>query len=295
MKTLILALTTAVVTLSASAQEADTIPKRGSYLYYGQPSIEDNSMFIEEAFNQEAGIIQHISNFVFNDGNFAYNYTQEIPIKNERHQLSFGVSYASLKKPTNITDITHSYITNGLGDIFINYRPLLFGKNDWALVIPRFSLIVPTGNSRYGLGSGSWGGQFNLAVTKRLGSKITTHYNAGYTLMTKADHYAINSDGSPVLLYEKNVSTANVGMSAIWLVAKKFNLMVEYISAFGKEMEDDGLLTPLNTSIVNPGFRMAIDIGNVQIVPGVGVPFNFANGKYESTGGFIYLSIEPAY
>lgn len=295
MKTLVLALVSAIATFSASAQEADSIPRKGSYLYYGQPAIEDNSMLIEEAFNQEAGIIQHISNFVFNDGNFAYNYTQEIPLADVKHQLSFGVSYASLKKPTNITDLTHSYISNGLGDIFINYRPLLMGKNDWALVIPRFSLIVPTGNSRYGLGSGSWGGQFNLAVTKRLGSKITTHYNAGYTLMTKADHYTLTPDAQPVLLYEKNLSTTNLGMSAIWLVANKFNLMVEYVSLYGKEMQDDGTLAQSNSTVVNPGFRMAFDIGKVQIVPGAGLPINFANGKYESTGGFIYLSIEPAY
>ena len=295
MKTLVLALVTSVAALGASAHEADSIPRKGSYLSYGQPAIEDNSMLIEEAFNQEAGIIQHISNFVLNDGNFAYSYTQEIPLADVKHQLSFGISYASLKKPTNITDLTHSYITNGLGDLFVNYRPLLFGKDDWALVIPRFSLIVPTGNSRYGLGSGSWGGQFNLAVTKRLGPKITTHYNAGYTLMTKADHFAISEDGQPTLLYEKNMATTNFGASAIWLVANKFNLMVEYVSMYGKEMQDSGLLTRLNTSIINPGFRFAIDIGKVQIVPGAGVPFNFANGKYESAGAFIYLSIEPAY
>ena len=42
-------------------------------------------------------------------------------------------------------------------------------------------------------------------------------------------------------------------------------------------------------------FRMAFDIGNVQIVPGAGFPLNFTNGRFESTGGFLYLSIEPAY
>jgi len=294
MKTLVLALVTTVA-ISASAQDADTIPRRGSYLYYGQPAIEDNSMLIEEAFNQESGIIQHISNFVFNGGNFAYNYTQEIPLADVKHQLSFGVSYASFKKPNNITDASHSYISNGLGDIFINYRPLLLGKNAWALVIPRFSLIIPTGNSRYGLGAGSWGGQFNLAVTKRLGPRITTHYNAGYTIMTKADHYSISTDGQSTLLYEKNMSSTNYGASVIWLVASKFNLMTEYVSVYGRQMEDDGQLTRLNTSVINPGFRMAFDIGKVQIVPGAGLPINFTNGRFESTGGFLYLSIEPAY
>ena len=295
MQKIFLTLITVYTAAALYAQEADTIPKKGSYLSYGQPSIEDNSMFIEEAFNQEAGIIQHISNFVFNGGDFIYNYTQEIPLADVKHQFSFGVSYASLKKPDDIAVQNKNYITNGLGDIYLNYRPMILGKKDWALVIPRFTVIVPTGNARYGLGLGSWGAQFNLAVTKRLNKKITTHYNAGYTLMTKADHYTYTSEGNPVLTYEKNIGTKNIGVSAIWLVKPKFNLMVEYVSTFGKEMEDDGSLTKMNTSIINPGFRFAIDIGKVQIVPGAGIPLNFTNNTFDATGGFIYLSIEPAY
>src|SRR6187455_218452 len=153
MKKLSLSLIIAAFAGLAHAQDADSIPKKGSYLYYGQPSIEDNSMLIEEAFNQEAGIIQHISNFVFSGGNFGYNYTQEIPLADVKHQFSFGVSYASLKKPENLSQFTKNYLTNGLGDVFLNYRPMIWGKNDWALVIPRFTVIVPTGNSRYGLGT----------------------------------------------------------------------------------------------------------------------------------------------
>jgi len=294
MKKLILVLLVSTFIASVYAQEADTIPKKGSYLYYGQPSIEDNSMFIEEAFNQEAGVIQHINNFVFSGGNFAYNYTQEIPLADVKHQFSFGVSYASFKKPMEAQQ-NRNFLTNGLGDIFLNYRPLLWGKNDWALVIPRFTVIVPTGNARYGLGSGSWGGQFNLAVTKRLNRKITTHYNAGYSIMTKADHYTYNTEGNPVLAYEKDLKMKNIGVSAIWLVRPKFNLMLEYAAVFGHEFQDDGSQTKMNTAILNPGFRFAVDVGKIQFVPGVGVPLNFTNGSFDNTGGFIYLSIEPAY
>src|SRR6478735_4752284 len=259
MKNFILVFIICAATGFACAQEADTIPKKGSYLYYGQPSIEDNSMFIEEAFNQEAGIIQHISNFVFNGKDFVYNYTQEIPLADVKHQFSFGVSYASLKGDDN-TPLNGNYLTKGLGDIYLNYRPLVMGKNDWALVIPRFTAIVPTGNARYGLGTGGRGGQFNLAVTKRLNKAVTTHYNAGYTVMTKADHYTYTAEGEPVLAYEKNLTTKNIGASAIWLVKPKFNFMLEYVATFGQEMQDDGSLTKLNTAIINPGFRLAIDI-----------------------------------
>lgn len=296
MKKLILTLTIFALGGIVFAQKADSIPKKkGSYLYYGQPLIEDNSMFIEEAFNQEAGIIQHISNFVFNGGDFVYNYTQEIPLADVKHQLSFGVSYASLKQPENFSLLNKNYLTNGLGDIFINYRPLLWGKNSWALVIPRFTLILPTGNAGYGLGSGSLGGQFNLAVTKRLSRKLTTHYNAGYTFFADVDHYAYSEDGTPTLDYEKGMGTKNIGASLIWLVKPKFNLMLEYVGAWGHEIQDDGSLSQLNTAVINPGFRFAVDVGKVQFVPGLGVPFNFTNGAFETTGAFFYLSIEPAY
>ena len=293
MKKQILIFIIASLTSYVYAQSSDTIPKKGSYLYYGQPKIEDNSMFIEEAFNQEAGVIQHISNFIYNGGNFFYGYTQEIPLADVKQQFSFGFSYASFKKPT---DPTNSNVkTNGIGDILLNYRPLVWGKNDWALVIPRFTVIVPTGNAQYGFGQGGWGGQFNLAVTKRLNSKITTHYNAGYTVIAKADHHIYSADGTPTLAYEKNIGTSNVGASAIWLVKPKFNFMVEYVATFSKSIEDDGKLVGLNNSIINPGFRFAIDVGKIQIVPGLGLPFNFTSKHLDGTGVFFYLSIEPAY
>jgi len=172
---------------------------------------------------------------------------------------------------------------------------MLMGKNDWALVIPRFTLIVPTGNSRYGLGSGGWGGQFNLAVTKRLNSKITTHYNAGYTVIQKADYYSYAGDGTPELKFERNIPSANIGGSVIWLVHPKFNLMTEYISLFGKAISETGSVEKDNFTTVNPGFRFALDIGKCQVVPGMGLPFNFSNGTFTGTGAIFYLSIEPAY
>jgi hypothetical protein len=269
-------------------------PKKGSYLYYGQPSIEDNSMLIEEAFNQEAGVIQHISNLILDGGNVAYAYTQEIPIPNEKHQLSFGVSYSALKKPEG-TFVNSLFLTNGLGDLVVNYRPMLMDKNDWALVIPRFTLIAPTGNARYGLGSGAWGGQFNLAVTKRLGSKITMHYNAGYTLLKKADSYNLLSDGTPELSFERDLKAKNLGASAIWIVRPKFNLLVEAATTFGQVIREDGSIAKENVSVINPGFRFAVDLGKVQIVPGMGIPVNFTDGGFVNTAAFFYLSIEPAY
>jgi hypothetical protein len=291
----LLFITALLIGFQASAQETTETPKKGSYLSYGQPEIEDNSMLIEEAFNQEAGVIQHISNFIVDHGEYVYNYTQEIPLADVKHQLSIGISYASFQKPEGVDLLNSNYLTRGLGDVFVNYRPMLMGKNDWALVIPRFTLIIPTGNARYGLGSGGWGGQFNLAVTKRLNRKITTHYNAGYTVIQKADYYAYSSDGTPDLKFQKNIPAANIGGSVIWLVHSKFNLMTEYVTSFGKAINESGTLDKDNVTVINPGFRFAINVSKCQIVPGMGVPINFVNGSFTGTGGFFYLSIEPNY
>lgn len=283
--------TGATTTLSSVAR-----PRKGSYLQYGQPHIEDNSFLIEEAINQEAGVIQHIFTTTYSAGDIVYSYTQELPLRDDSHQLSFGFSYAALKKPDAMTPIAQSnYVSSGMGDFMINYRSMLWDKNDWAIVIPRLSLIVPTGNARYHLGAGAWGGQFNLAVTKRLSRRLVTHYNAGYTYYSSSDYYRYDKDLNPTLTYEKDIDIATLGASAVWLVHPKFNMLLEYVSSFQEEILDDASIVCQHNLTVNPGIRMAFDIGKVQVVPGIGVPFTFENGQYSAAGAFVYLSIEPCY
>jgi hypothetical protein len=277
----------------------DTIPKKGTYLYYGQPLIEDNSFLIEEAFNQETGVIQHVSNFFWDDlddGNFVYSYSQEIPLDNYRHQLSFTILCPVVRQPRSFPSASPGSFNNrGVGDIFINYRPTLWGKSSWALVAPRVSLIVPTGSPRDGFGAGAWGGQFNLAVTKRLTRSIVTHYNIGYTYLSKADRYEDDGSGNYDLAFEKNLQAYNLGGSLIWFTTPRFNLMVEYLANFEEDIGGNGSVSSARSGLINPGFRYAFEIGKVQIVPGASLPVEIVRGKQEASGLFIYLSIEPNY
>ena len=71
--------------------------------------------------------------------------------------------------------------------------------------------------------------------------------------------------------------------------------MTEYVSLFGKAINETGDLEKDNVTTINPGFRFAVNIGKCQIVPGFGLPINFNNGSFTGTGGFFYLSIEPNY
>src|SRR5205823_11660166 len=55
------------------------------------PSISDNSFLMEEAYNQEPGVVQHISAFQLFRGadSWAYSFTQEWPLFGRTHQLSY--------------------------------------------------------------------------------------------------------------------------------------------------------------------------------------------------------------
>lgn len=283
-------------TIFSTAQTTSPELKSGSYLYYGQPYLEDNSMLIDEAFNQEAGIIQHISNMVVSNKALNYSYTQEIPLVGHKHQLSFAFSYVWLKKAGHLTKpMGIPVLTNGFGDILLSYHPLIAGKHKWALVVPRITIIVPTGNAPSGLGNGGWGSQLNVAVTKRFSKKITAHTNTGYTYVIHADHYIYESTGAPANRYEGNITSVNMGASLVWLAHKKMHLLAEYIFSCEKRIGDDGRLVNGQLMTVNPGIRYAFDVGKVQIVPGAGIPVNFSNGAFEGTGTFLYLSVEPCY
>lgn len=103
--------------------------------------IEDNSFLIEEAYNQEAGVIQHISTFQYMKGRtWLYTFTDEWPVPGQKHQLS-----------TTIPILKNSQ--TGLGDLAINYRYQAIFRNRFAFS-PRFSLILPTGNWKKGLSAG---------------------------------------------------------------------------------------------------------------------------------------------
>ena len=97
--------------------------------------IADNSFLIEEAYNQESGVVQHISTFSRPDGGGAWDFgfTQEWPFRGMRHQLSYTV-------PVLQADGSGT----GVGDILLNYRYQLVGDGEIPLhVAPRLSLILP--------------------------------------------------------------------------------------------------------------------------------------------------------
>jgi hypothetical protein len=259
-----------------------------TYNSYKAPLIEDNSFFVEEAFNQSAGVIQFISTCYFDNihnRNLAYSFTQEIPLQDLKHQISYTINYIALnaQRPG----------LQGLGDFIMNYRYELKGKDDWALITPRFSLIIPTGDFRKGLGLGAWGAQFNLPLTKMVSNRLVFHYNTGFTFLKDA-RFSLSDATSEDEIKRKHLTSINLGASMIWMPADKLNLMLEYVSNINDSFDETGQVNKGHQLILNPGLRYALDIGKCQIVPGISIPIAIEKNTRQP-GAFIYLSIEPNY
>jgi len=223
------------------------------------PPIADNSFLLEEAYNQEAGVVQHISAFQrsLRTAAWTYTFTQEWPVVVQRHQVS--VTF-----PVHHTGSGSTAVT-GIGDIALNYRYQLVGGDRAVAAAPRLSLLAPTGSETKGIGSGTFGVQINLPVSVKLAPRFVAHGNAGWTATTGADEYGL-------------------GASLVWLTRPTFNVLIE--TAWSRA-EGGG-----HALVVNPGVRWAHNFASgLQIVPGVAVPMGIGPSRGER-GAFLYLSFE---
>jgi hypothetical protein len=235
----------------------------------GPKKIQDNSFLLEEAYNQEDGVIQHIQMFQYykKSKDWFYSFTQEWPVPKQAHQLSYSIPVSHI----NSTDST------GIGDVLLNYRYQAVSKASIALS-PRFSLILPTGDSKKGLGTDAVGYQVNIPLSVELSNTFVTHWNLGATYTPNAKDSAGEKSDNLGFSY---------GASLIYLVSENANLMFE---AVGTSTETGGGTT--NTFFINPGVRFAINCkSGLQIVPGLSMPIGVgpSEGEY---GGLLYLSFE---
>src|SRR6266576_4945089 len=96
--------------------------------------IQDNSFLVEEAYNQEPGVVQHIFNlpsfFTGHAHEITPSFTQEWPVFSETHQFSYTV-------PHTFVEDEH-----GFEDIRLNYRfQALMESEQEPAFAPRFSLV----------------------------------------------------------------------------------------------------------------------------------------------------------
>ena len=247
--------------------------------------IEDNSFLIEEAYNQEAGVVQHIFTAQYTTSGrthgWQFNFTQEWPVFTQDHQLSYSIPSYHL-----VDDGTRA---NGLGDILLNYRYQLVYEDDVKpAVAPRFSLIFPTGNRKKDTGNNVVGYQINLPVSKKITDRIALHFNLGGTFLPHVKS-PVDDNGNSA---KKSLSSLNVGGSAIYALFPRFQLMLEWVGNSEQSFNNNGKRERSFLSTMSPGFRTAIvNEDKLQIVTGAAMPIGL-NRKTDNLGAFLYLSIE---
>jgi len=253
--------------------------------------MQDNSFLVEEAYNQEPGVVQHSFLFSYavnklrgpDDRSFNATFTQEWPVVSQRHQLSYSLPYNSVS-----TGGPHD---DGVGDVFLNYRyQLLFESDTQPAFAPRISVILPTGDKKKGFGNETVGYQINLPVSKVLSDRWTVHFNAGATVLPRINA-AMDAGG---FSKKRTLTGYNIGASAIFAVTEHFNLMCEFIGNSNEQFNGSGRITRSFAPILSPGMRYGIDLPktrDAQLVFGVGAPIGL-NHTAPDYGVLGYISFE---
>lgn len=249
--------------------------------------IEDNSFLIEEAYNQEAGVVQHILTATFNSDSggrgWSFNFTQEWPVFSQDHQFSYGIPSHHF-----IDGVDRIY---GVGDILLNYRYQALEEDEVKPAFaPRFSLILPTGSRRRGTGDNVVGYQWNLPFSKKLSSRFAMHANFGTSYLPRVR--ALLDAGTGQLSPSRSLVSYNVGASGIFAVLPRFHLMLEWVGNFEESINDTGRASRDFKPTLSPGFRAAvINQDKLQVVAGAAIPVGL-NRKADNHGILLYFSVE---
>jgi Putative MetA-pathway of phenol degradation len=238
--------------------------------------IQDNSFFVEEAYNQEPGVVQHILNVPINFTNgsreITPSFTQEWPVFSQTHQFSYTIPYVFTEDD------------NGLADMRLNYRLQALMEDQWSPAFaPRLSLVLPTGDRDKDFGTGVVGYETNLPFSKIISDRWTLHFNAGMSTFPNARNH--------------HLTNYNLGASAIYGVSRDFNLMLETVAGWNEDIAE-GELAPeptvdrATTALVSPGARYAFNLPNdAQLVVGLALPIGLTSDSPD-WGMFFYCSFE---
>lgn len=270
---------TVLATAPVAAQDLATPPSSSDRPF----EIQDNSFFVEEAFNQEPGVVQTIVGAAFlQDSGWAATVTQEWPAPSMRHQLSFTVAAADVDG------------ARGPGDLAVNYRYQLLEEGPGRpAVSPRATLIVPTGNAERGLGTGAAGLQFNLPVSKQAGD-VYLHGNAGVTWYPSVKPVGTAQTAGLAAVRARSLTSPFVAGSAIYRLRPMFHLMLESVLT-GQQAFDEGFGRDRRAvGILSPGVRTGWNHGDTQYVAGAALPVTWSGGRHDAAL-FLYFSYETRF
>lgn len=246
--------------------------------------IMDNSFLVEEAYNQEPGVVQHIFTAMHSverisepdDRAWDMSFTQEWPLFSQKHQVSYTIPFSAVE--------SGGQSDHGFGDVLLNYRyQALFDEDTLTAFAPRFSLVLPTGDADEGFGDDTLGYQVNLPFSTALNDRWFAHANAGFTFLPDA------GTGT-----EHDLLSYNLGASAIYAATEQLHLMLEWVGNWDEAIAGAGTDREF-ASVISPGVRYALNFeGDTQLVLGLAAPIGL-NDAAPDYGVFFYVSFEHGF
>lgn len=223
----------------------------------GAESIEVNGFFVEEAYNQEAGMLQQIvTATAARHGGWGGDYSQEWPIFSERHQLDLALGVGE---------------GAGVTGVGAEYRYLLLGGEDAV-----FSL-APGIEAAWSREEGEWELEAMLPASVRLSETLVANTNVGVS-------FAVDDfDGKPGL---------TLGEGLVWRPQPRLNLLMEAVWSRGEPLLGEASEGEDESLIVSPGLQYAFSLrDDVRLVPGIAFPVGVGPSDGQRAV-MLYLSLE---
>lgn len=243
--------------------------------------VADNSFLISEAYNQEAGVVQHILGCRFdttrNGGvttrETTLDFAQEWPVFSQRHQLSYDIPLASVDDGVS----RHT----GLGDISALYRYQAYlDEKTLTAFAPGAGVILPTGDAERGLGDNTFGANLLLPFSTALSERVAAHANLGAAWLPRA-----GLAGS-----RRDIREYTAGASLVYAPSRTTHILLEYSGSWTKDGGDASEFS----AVLSPGVRHAFNLASGQLVVGAAVPVGL-NRRSPDYGVYLYCSFEHAF
>lgn len=248
-------------------------------------AVADNSFLVEEAYNQEPHVAQHIVTADWtedrragpDDRVWSLAYTQEWPLFSQTHQVGFTVPYQFVDRGGARAD--------GWGDLLLNYRwQAWLDEVRLAALAPRLSLVLPTGDARRGLGRDTVGFELNLPFSTALHDRWAAHFNAGLRHLPDAG----SRSGT-------DLTGFHLGASLIYAVSPRLHALLEGVGRWEENTDSAGARGHEFVAVLSPGLRRAFNFADgTQLVLGVAGPVGLT-GAAPDWGVFLYVSLEHGF